>query len=195
MVQVRLTAKQAGFCAEYLVDLNAAQAAIRAGYAVSSAKVTGSKLLTNANVQEQISKLKVERSERVRIRADDVLKELGLVAFANLLDYVTPQKDGSVVIDLSELTRDQAAALGEVTVDEYIEGKGDSAREVKRVRFKMLNKLEALEKLGKHLQLFKEEVVHPHQILSDEERDRRIGAILDKARARRDAASEAVEVH
>jgi len=68
-----LTPKQAQFCQEYLIDLNATQAAIRAGYSKNGAEVTGCKLLTNAKVARLIQELKDARSERTEITADYVL--------------------------------------------------------------------------------------------------------------------------
>ena len=71
-----LTAKQQAFCEEYLVDLNATQAAIRAGYSEDTAAVIGCENLIKPNVAEMIAKLKGERSNRVQLTADDVLRDL-----------------------------------------------------------------------------------------------------------------------
>ena len=57
------------------------------------------------------------------------------------------------VLDWSKLTRDQAAALIEVTVEDFLDGRGEDAREVRRVHFKLANKIDALELLGKHHRL------------------------------------------
>ncbi len=70
----KLTDKQEMFCREYLLDLNATQAAIRAGYSEKTANRTATKLLSKAVIQDLISELKSERSERVGIDADWVLK-------------------------------------------------------------------------------------------------------------------------
>ena len=72
----RLTLKQARFCEEYLIDLNATQAAIRAGYAAKSANTDGPRMLVNAGIQARIAELQAERSRRTDIRADDVLRTL-----------------------------------------------------------------------------------------------------------------------
>ena len=72
----KLTAKQEAFCEEYLIDLNATQAAIRAGYSEDTAAVIGCENLTKPNVAELIANLKEERSNRVSVSADDVLKDL-----------------------------------------------------------------------------------------------------------------------
>jgi hypothetical protein len=64
------------------------------------------------------------------------------------------------VLDWSKLTRDQAAALIEVTVEDFLDGRGEDAREVRRVHFKLANKIDALELLGKHHRLYVERHVH-----------------------------------
>ena len=71
-----MTPKQQTFCDEYLIDLNATRAAIRAGYSDKAATVTSSKLLTNAKVQAVIQAATRARSERTQITADDVLRDL-----------------------------------------------------------------------------------------------------------------------
>ncbi len=77
-----------------------------------------------------------------------------MLAFSNMLDYMTVDDDGYGVVDLSKLTRDQAAAISEVVVDQYTEGKGKEARKVKRMRFKLTDKRGPLVDLGRHVGLF-----------------------------------------
>ena len=74
----KLTDKQKAFCEEYLIDLNATQAAIRAGYKEKTAAVTGSENLIKPNVQEYISFLQGKREERTQITQDDVLRDIHL---------------------------------------------------------------------------------------------------------------------
>src|SRR5690606_3575297 len=78
-----LTPKQERFCREYLIDLNATQAAIRAGYAEGSAKVTASRLLSNANVAARLAQLQEKTARKLEISAETVARELALLAFAN----------------------------------------------------------------------------------------------------------------
>ena len=72
----KLTAKQQQFVLEYLVDLNATQAAIRAGYSKNSAKEIGCQNLSKVNIKEAIDKEIEKRSKRVKMTADDVLREI-----------------------------------------------------------------------------------------------------------------------
>ncbi len=76
MTAKKLTDKQELFCQEYLVDLNATQAAIRAGYSEQTANEQGCQNLAKLNVQERVAELKQQRSEKVEITSDQVLREL-----------------------------------------------------------------------------------------------------------------------
>ena len=89
-----LTSKQLRFVNEYLVDLNATQAAIRAGYSERTVVVQASRLLTNVNVQQAVALAILKRSERTEITQDRVLEELARVAFADIGEYVTWGPDG-----------------------------------------------------------------------------------------------------
>lgn len=82
------------------------------------------------------------------------------MGFSNMMDYVKVTSDGDGYVDLSELSREQAAAITEVTVDDYWEGRRDDAREIKRIRVKLADKKGPLELLGKHLKLFTEKYEH-----------------------------------
>ena len=87
----KLTPKQARFCEEYLVDLNATQAAIRAGYSVESAGSIGSENLSKPEIRARIETAMAERSKRTGINADRVLRELGRIAFVNPKDVLDLQ--------------------------------------------------------------------------------------------------------
>lgn len=155
-----LNPKQRRFVQEYLIDLNAKQAAIRAGYSVRSAKQQGSRLLTYPAVAQAVALGQAEAAERARLTLDDVIAELSLLAFANMRDYMQPGADGDPYLDFSKLTRAQAAALTEVTVEDFMSGRGKAAREVRRIKFKLADKRAALVDLGKHLGGFKERHEH-----------------------------------
>lgn len=90
-----------------------------------------------------------------------------------MLDYMTVQSDGYAYVDLSRLTREQAAAIQEITVEEYKEGTGEEARNVKRVKFKLADKRAALVDIGRHFGLFvdKKEIGKPGDFsaMTDEE--------------------------
>lgn len=151
-----LNLREARFAAEYVIDLNGEKAAIRAGYSQRTAIVQASQILTRLNVKAELARLLAERGRRTDITADRVLTEYAKLAFANMGDYLRARPDGDPYLDFSGLTRDQQAALAEVTVDTYVEGGGEYARDVKRVRFKLADKLGALNSVAKHLGMFTE---------------------------------------
>lgn len=92
--------------------------------------------------------------ERAAISKERVLLELAKIGFANMADFMTVGPDGDPVLDFSKITRDQAAALTEVTVEDFKDGRGKDARDVRRVKFKLADKRSALELIGKELHMF-----------------------------------------
>ena len=140
-----MTKKQKLFCEEYLIDLNATQAAIRAGYSPKTANEQGSRLLANVSIRTYIDKAMAERSKRTGVNADRVIQELARVAFVNAPDVVDP-KTATVRPDASE---DDTAAIASVKVKVV---DGDFSSIEREVRF--ADKLKALELLGKHLGMF-----------------------------------------
>jgi phage terminase small subunit len=145
-----LTDKQQRFVDEYLIDLNATQAAIRAGYSTKTAAVTGSKLLTNANIRACIDEAIAQQSRRTGITADRVIRELARVALLNPKNVV--DTDSARV--LPDALDDDLAAISSVKIKTSSTEQGDSLeREVK-----FCDKLKALELLGRHLGMFNDKL-------------------------------------
>lgn len=147
----KLTAKQKRFCNEYLIDLNATQAAIRAGYSVDSAKVIGCENLTKPNVAAYLEKRMSKREVRTEITQDKVLNELAKIGFANIEDYVEvdqDQYDDKIVRIKStkDIPEDKKAAISSIK-------QGANGIEVK-----LHDKVRALENLGRHLGMFKDKL-------------------------------------
>ncbi len=134
-----LTDKQEQFCREYLIDLNAKQAAIRTGYSAKTAEVQGSRLLSNAKVASRISELKAQRVERTEITADYVLSGLKEVAERCLQRKPVMEWDYSEKCLVQKTTTDEAGK--EVGVWEF-----DSAGANR-----------AFELLGKHVGVFEKD--------------------------------------
>ena len=109
------------FASEYVVDLNGTRAAIAAGYAKRSSVVRASQLLTNRNVVELIQKKLKEREDRVNVRADDVLKELMLIARVDIREAFNENGELKPIKDIPE---DVARAMSGVDVDDLFEGNG-----------------------------------------------------------------------
>lgn len=142
MAKGDLTDKQRRFAQEYVVDFNAAQAAIRAGYSARTAKVTGSRLLTNANLAAYVEELKEELAERTMVTAEKVRIELARHAFTNMRDFVKWGPGGVKLRPSEELAEDDAAAVTEVS-----ESFGENGRTLK---FKLGHKDSALKLLAQH---------------------------------------------
>ena len=158
-----LTIKQNAFAMAYIETGNASEAYRRsfdAGkMAPHSIEVEASRLLQNPEVTLRVEELQAEHRKRHDITVDRILIELSKIGFANMLDYMKVQGPDAFV-DLSTLTRDQAAAIQEITVEDYRDGRGEDARDVRRVKVKLSDKRAALAEMGKHLGMFKE--LHEH---------------------------------
>ena len=142
-----MTKKQKLFIEEYLIDLNATQAAIRAGYSPESAKEIGCENLTKPNIRACIDKAMAERSKRTGVNADRVVIELAKIAFVNANEVIDPE---TATIREDALPED-TAAIQSVKVKTF--GEDGLEREIK-----MADKLKALELLGKHLGMFTDRV-------------------------------------
>jgi phage terminase small subunit len=146
-----LTPKQSRFVDEYMVDFNATRAAIRAGYSAKTAQPASSRLLSKVMISEEVGRRKEELAKQVP--PERIVRELARIGFANLQDY-TRVVGKDLVPDLGNATRDQMAAVQEITVEEYVDGRGEDARVVKRTKFKLHDKRAALVDLGRHVGLF-----------------------------------------
>lgn len=144
------------FVVEYLVDLNATQAAIRAGYSPGGARDAGYRNLMNRQIRAAIAEEQRPRLERLDMDAADVLHELARIARSNVLDYMKIGAQGEPIVDFGGLDRDNASALSEVTVEDFAIGRGADKRDVRRIKFRLHDKLSALDKLAKHYGLLRE---------------------------------------
>lgn len=142
----RLTDKQKRFVAEYLVDLNATQAAIRAGYSWKSAARIAVDLLNKTQVSEAIQKAMRDREARTEITQDKVLEELARVAFANGADFARViVKNGCQTVELvntDDVPPEKRSAIAGIKKGKY------------GIEVSSYDKVKALELLGKHLGLF-----------------------------------------
>ena len=136
----KLTPKQQKFADEYLIDLNATQAAIRAGYSPRSADVTGARLLANARVRAYIEARMAEHSRRTGVTQERIIRELARIAFLDptqLIDMDTAEL-------LTDAAADDRAAIASVKVKTM---SGETEMIEREVRF--ADKIKALELLGK----------------------------------------------
>lgn len=160
-----MTKKQKLFIEEYLIDLNATQATIRAGYSPESAGSIGDENLKKPEIKNAIKKALAERSRRTGINQDRVIQEIAKLAFLNPVDVI----DMEQAAVKGEAHRDDKACIAAVKVKVIPNDDGViTEREVKTY-----DKLKALELLGKHLGMFtdklKMEGTVPVVILGDDQ--------------------------
>lgn len=150
-----LSPKQQRFCDEYLIDLNATQAAIRAGYAPGSAEVTGCRLLSNAKVKGAVSALQAKRADATGVDADYVLSRLYAESMADLADIYDDAGALLPVKKWPDIWR--TGLVTSIDINEKIQG-GHVIGHVCRIRLR--DRSRVLELLGKHIQVqaFRESV-------------------------------------
>ncbi|MDU7837670.1 MAG: terminase small subunit [Pantoea sp.] len=147
-----LTDKQEMFCREYLIDLNATQAAIRAGYSEKTSNEQGARLLANVSVQSRISELKAQRNDRIDVDADYVLKRLFEIDQMDVLDILLANGELKPIKDWPKVWRTTLSGM------DVTEMAGDAAGLLKKIKWP--DKVKNLELLGKHVtvQAFKDNV-------------------------------------
>jgi phage terminase small subunit len=143
-------AKQENFCKIYSEIYNGNQSAIKAGYSEKSARSMASTLLTKSNIKGRIQYLQSQKLKNLFVTKDRVLNEYTRIGFANIQDFM---KDGMTFEDFVKLPREVAAAIHSVEVEEFQGGKEGRAKS-RKVKFKLLDKLQALESLSKYLGLY-----------------------------------------
>lgn len=156
---MKLTPKQIRFVDEYLVDFNATQAAIRAGYSEKNAYQIGSENLRKPQIQSEIARRQKDLQRRTEISQDRVVKELARIAFADASDYACIEtymyenKEGTLspiqVVspkDTGVLSDDQRAAIAGIK-------QGANGIEIK-----LHDKIKALELLGRHIGMFNDKL-------------------------------------
>jgi len=140
-----LSPKQKKFVGEYLIDLNASASLLRAGYRSKNPDVDGHKLLVKPSISKAIALAMAERAKRTEITADRVLQQLAKIGFVDIKDVVTwagnririrpsEEIDGTLLAEISETETENGGTL----------------------KIKLNDKMKALELLGRHLGMFKD---------------------------------------
>lgn len=140
------------FARNWVIDQNATRSYRAAGYKCKTeqvAGVCGAQVLKRPRVRKLIDKLLAARASRLEVKADRVLEEIQRLAFSDIRNYIRVQ-DGDAYVDLSRMTADDSAAIKEIIVEEYKDGRGEDARDVKRTTLRLHAKMPALEKLYQH---------------------------------------------
>ena len=142
----KLTEKQRVFCEEYLVDLNATQAAIRAGYNPNSAAEGGYENLRKPHIQEYITELKTKRSEKTGVDAEWVLRELVGIHNLDIIDILDEQGNFKSVLQWPKPWRIYLSGfdISEVNVS-------DTETVIRKIKWP--DKVKNLELIGKHVKV------------------------------------------
>lgn len=190
----KLTEKQKRFCDEYLIDLNATQAAIRAGYSDKTANRIANENLSKLDIQEYIQKRMKDREKRTEITQDKVLNELAKIGFVDIKQYLQ-YKTAKTVIDHDAETGEPIIDYKQIIdVLDSSEVDGSVIQEVSigkdgTFKFKLHDKMSALEKIGKHLGMFTDKVESKNinenlntdmTNLSADDRKKRINELIGK---------------
>ncbi len=146
--RMALTDKQEAFCREYLIDLNATQAAIRAGYSEKTANEQGSQNLVKLSIQKRIQELMNDRSERLEITADYVLNRLVEIDQMDVLDIL--HDDGGIkpIHEWPKVWRTSLSGMDLAEMFESKDGERDLVGIMKKIKWP--DKVKNLEMIGRH---------------------------------------------
>lgn len=152
-----LTAKQAAFVAEYLIDLNATQAAIRAGYSEKTAPFIGSENLKKPNIDAAIQAAQQKRSDRTEITQDRVLEEYAKLAFLDPRKFYDAE---GRLIDIPNLPAEVAAAISgmDIAVEKAGTDEDGSPIFAQVRKIKLVDKKGALDSVARHLGMFNDKL-------------------------------------
>lgn len=149
-----LNLRQKLFCEEYIIDYNATQATIRAGYSSKGAAVAGGKLLKREDVQEYIAELREETQKRNQITLDECIGLLTDIATADIADMYNDDGSMKPIKDIPKATR---MAVGAIDTEELFIGRGDNRTKIGTIKKgKIIDRTAAIRDLIKHFGGFRE---------------------------------------
>lgn len=151
-----LTAKQQRFVEEYLVDLNATQAAIRAGYSEDSARQIASENLSKPYIQDFITAARLKLATKTGATVERVIQEYARLAF---LDIRKAFDDEGRLLPIHQIDDDTAAAIAGIETEKLFEGHGEDREQIGTLhKVRLADKVRALDSLGEHLGMFPKKV-------------------------------------
>jgi len=153
---LELTHQQRLFVHEYLIDLNAKEAAIRAGYSERSAGSYGHELMQIPSIQGEFQGVMDKRAAKIELSAITILQELLNIATIDLGDAYD---DNGNLLPVKKMPKHIRKAMAGIKVFEEFEGFGEERRKIGEVReVKFWDKIKSNELLGKHLKLFTDQL-------------------------------------
>lgn len=174
-----LNPKQLRFCEEYVIDLNATQAAIRAGYSKKTAKEMGSENLTKPNIKSKVEELQEDIRRRSALTADMVVEELRDLAFYSIKDFINAD---NTIKKLSTLSRVKLKPVVGIKVKETITTVGKKIIKEVTTELKLSDKRASVVDLGRHTGIFKEDNEQIKPLPSNQLSDEQFNKLLAAAR-------------
>jgi len=175
----KLTDKQTLFISEYCIDCNASRAALAAGYSEDTAAKIGWENLQKPEIAKAVREKLLEMASRAEITAGAVLRELALLAFADMGQYNTIDEDGNVRMDFRQMGPDGMRAVKKIKQEVQFVGDANEQMPILKTEFELYDKQAALDKLMKYMGLYAKDkevnanvsidakVSHEHRTVSD----------------------------
>ena len=152
-----MNARQQRFVEEYLVDLNATEAAKRAGYSAKTARFIGAENLTKPNIAAAIAVEQDARAARVQVRADEVLRELIAIVRTNPSRFTTDVEGNLALVDAND-TESWRAVASVKQKTRFIPQKDSDDIVEREIEYKLWDKNSAIDKAMRHLGILSTEV-------------------------------------
>ena len=150
----KLTDKQTLFISEYCIDCNATRAALAAGYSEDTAAKIGWENLQKPEIAKAVREKLLEMASRAEITAGAVLRELALLAFADMGQYSTIDEDGNVRMDFRQMGPDGMRAVKKIKQEVQFVGDANEKMPILKTEFELYDKQAALDKLMKYMGLY-----------------------------------------
>ena len=150
----KLTDKQTLFISEYCIDCNATRAALAAGYSEDTAAKIGWENLQKPEIAKAVREKLLEMASRAEITAGAVLRELALLAFADMGQYSTIDEDGNVRMDFRQMGPDGMRAVKKIKQEVQFVGDANEKMPILKTEFELYDKQAALDKLMRYMGLY-----------------------------------------
>ena len=150
----KLTDKQTLFISEYCIDCNATRAALAAGYSEDTAAKIGWENLQKPEIAKAVREKLLEMASRAEITAGAVLRELALLAFADMGQYNTIDEDGNVRMDFRQMGPDGMRAVKKIKQEVQFVGDANEKMPILKTEFELYDKQAALDKLMRYMGLY-----------------------------------------
>lgn len=148
-----LSPKHQAFLREWLVSRHGEKSALAAGYSPRTARHTASAIMARDDVKAAVAEAEARLHAKHEDELDRIIEELRQIAYGGMGDFIRVTPDGEPMINLSAATREQLNTLDSAEIEDFKDQRGEDSRAVRRVKIKRLDRMKALELLGKHFGL------------------------------------------